>query len=416
MLASRFGFQRLEAAFFVSLIDLRLGEKKLMTPKQCFYEALSNKMPERVPTLAKIWVDLSCAIVGSDLRQVVEEPELAMRVVVEAARGVKTDGARLFHFPRRKMTVQGSDVFEVDNAGNVIGVVDMQGGLATQVRDSSIIELEDVERMAFIQFWKTEEPLVVSVDDAKRIAVPGKEFYEQVGFGDLERQLLNESGEDMALIGDCGPATLAFLIFFRGYQRSLFDLIEQPDLVHAVMEKGAAHAIAKGKFHIDNGIRMLRLNDSPANMLVISPQNFRDYILGHMKDVCTELHNYCPEVRIYCHICGNIMPVMDELVETGLDCIGCLDPLGNFTCAQAREAVGYRAALMGGVNTLSFIDSTPGEIMEQARGCIEGSGSKGGYVLGSGCVIPRNAVRENLLALAEAAEKFGTKQYLQRIG
>jgi len=382
-----------------------------MTPKQCFYEALSNKMPERVPTLPKIWVDLACELSGSDLRQVVEEPALAMRVVVEAARDVRADGARLFHFPARKVSVVGSSVVEVDKSGGVIGEIDMQGGLATQVRDSGIIGLEDVERMAFIQFWKTAESLVTSVADAKRIAVPGKEFYEQV-----ERQLLAEAGEDMALIGDCGPATLAFLIFFRGYQRSLFDLMEEPALVHAVMEKGVAHAIAKGKFHIDNGIRILRLNDSPANMLVISPQNFRDYILAHMRDVCSELHSYCADVRIYCHICGNIIPIMDELVETGLDCIGCLDPLGNFSCAEARGAVGDRSALMGGVNTLSFIDSTPGQIINEARECIEGAGREGGYILGSGCVIPRNAVRENLLALAEAAERFGTKQYLEGMG
>ena len=35
------------------------------------------------------------------------------------------------------------------------------------------------------------------------------------------------------------------------------------------------------------------------------------------------------------------------------------------------------------------------------------AGSHGGYVLGSGCVVPRGAARENLLALREAAEAYG---------
>jgi uroporphyrinogen-III decarboxylase len=180
------------------------------------------------------------------------------------------------------------------------------------------------------------------------------------------------------------------------------------------MEKGAAHAIEKGKFHIDTGLKMLRLNDSVANMSVISPQHWREFILPHMKTVCDELHGYRSGVRIYCHICGNVMPIMEDLITTGLDCIGPLDPLGNFTCAQAREAVGDRIALMGGVNTLSFLNSTPEELVEEARVCIEGAGRNGGYILGSGCVIPRSAPKENLLALATASERFGTRWYIER--
>ena len=134
-----------------------------------------------------------------------------------------------------------------------------------------------------------------------------------------------------------------------------------------------------------------------------------------MKVVCDELHGYCPDVRIYSHICGNIMPIMDELVKTGLDCIGCLDPLGDVTCAQAREAVGDRVGLLGGVNTLSFIESTPEEIIEESRICIEGAGRKGGYILGSGCVVPRATPRENLLALHQASLIYGTKEYLEKL-
>jgi uroporphyrinogen-III decarboxylase len=144
-------------------------------------------------------------------------------------------------------------------------------------------------------------------------------------------------------------------------------------------------------------------------MSVISPQHFREFILPHMKTVCDELHHYEPDVRIYCHVCGNVMPIMDDLIATGLDCVGPLDPLGGFTCTQARQAVGDRIALMGGVNTLSFINSTPEQLIDEARICIEGAGQTG-YILGSGCVVPRTARKENLLALHEAAERFGGHQ------
>jgi len=44
------------------------------------------------------------------------------------------------------------------------------------------------------------------------------------------------------------------------------------------------HAVEKGKFHIDCGLRMLRLNDSIANMSVISPQHFREFALPYFQE------------------------------------------------------------------------------------------------------------------------------------
>ena len=98
---------------------------------------------------------------------------------------------------------------------------------------------------------------------------------------------------------------------------------------------------------------------------------------------------------------------MEDLVETGLDCIGPLDPLGGLAPAQVRSRIGDSVALMGGVNTLSFINGSPDSIIEESAECIAAAGANGGYLLGSGCVIPRNASKENVDALRIATERHG---------
>ncbi|MHC4426920.1 MAG: uroporphyrinogen decarboxylase family protein, partial [Planctomycetota bacterium] len=248
-----------------------------MTPKERFYTALSGGMPDRVPTLPKIWVDLGAALAGTELREVVESSETAMRVVVDAALSVKADGARLFHLPNRRTKMENGALVELDERGEVLGPIDIQGGLATRVRDKNKIHLEDPYHAAMVQFCKSDEPLVNSVEDVNHIAVPDKSFYEQIGFGKLQRELIEQVGDDMALLGDCGSATLAFHVLFRELSLALMDLVENPKLTHAIMDKGIAHAVEKGKFHIDTGLRMLRLNDSVANMSVISPQHWREF-------------------------------------------------------------------------------------------------------------------------------------------
>jgi len=378
-----------------------------MKPEERIYTAISCKVPDRVPVIPKIWVDLAARLTGTSLIEVIADPLTALRVIVEAGLICRVDGVRQFHFPKRRVSEKDGKVFEIDDKGRIFGEIDMMGGLMTHLYDPKDFHLEDPYQMVHYQYWSSKEPFVRSLGDAARIAVPNKKFHEEIGCGDRQREIMKSAGDRLAILGDCGSATLAFHVSLRGMENALLDLIEQPKLVQSVMEKGVAIAVEKGKFNIDLGISILRLNDSVANMSVISPKHWRTFIFPHIKEVCTELHHYHPKVKIYCHICGNILPIAEDLVETGLDCIGPLDPLGHFTPGEVRKRVGDAVSLMGGVNTLSFIDSTPEEIIEEARGCILQAGEKGGYILGSGCVVPRDAKKENVEALRIASERYG---------
>ena len=379
-----------------------------MLSKERIYKAISGKTPDRVPSIPKIWVDLAANLNNRDLMEVIEDPLVALQVIIDAAIMVGADGARQFHFPHRKIIIKNNQTLEIDKKGNYLGNIDMMGGLITRLNNSSDFKLENPMQMAFHHYWTCDkEPILKKLSEVKRITIPIKSFYEEIGCADRQKEMIKYAGNKICLIGDCDSATLAFYVNLRGYNNALFDLIEHPQLVHATMEKGVAIAIEKGKFNIDLGIKILRLNDSVANMSVISPKHWREFVFPHMKDVCEELHHYDPEVKIYCHICGNILPIVKDLVKTGLDCIGPLDPLGDFTPGQVREIVGNSISLMGGVNTLSFINYTPEQIIEEAKRCILAAGKRGGYILSSGCVIPRGANKESLKALREAVEKYG---------
>jgi hypothetical protein len=328
-------------------------------------------------------------------------------VIARAGEICRVDAVRQFHFPPRRIREEKERVFEIDDHGEVLGEIDMAGGLGTHLLDPSHFNFEDPRFMGYHHYWSAEGPFVKDLDDALSIAVPSKEFYVEQGCGQRQRQVMAEMGDEIAVFGDCSSATMAFLVCMRGMNRALLDLIEEPDLVRAIMAKGVNIAVEKGKFNIDLGLKILRLNDSVGNMSVISPQHWREYVFPHMKDVCDVLHAYDPEVRIYCHVCGNILPIAEDLVATGLDCIGPLDPLGGFTPAQIRERVGDSVSLMGGVNTLSFLNGRPEQIIEESLACLRQAGGRGGYVLGSGCVVPRGAPVDNLVALRHAADRYG---------
>jgi uroporphyrinogen-III decarboxylase len=379
-----------------------------MLPLDRLRTAISGGIPDRVPVVPKIFVDSAARLSGTPLVDVIEDPLTALRVILDAGFETNVDAVRQFHSPPRKTIFDEERVFEIDESGRRIGEIDMTGGLTTRLFDRATMQLGDTHRMAYVQFWSCDEPYVENLEDVRRMSIPNRRTYEEIGCGDRQRQIMAAAADRMALIGDCISATLCWCLYFRGYERALLDLIEQPELVHALMEKGVEYATERGKFNVDLGIKVLRLNDSVGNMSVISPRHWREFIYPHMKEVCTELHRYDPEVRIYCHICGNVMPILEDLIATGLDCIGPLDPLGRFTAGQARQVVGDRVALMGGVNTMSFLAEDPGVVEAEARACIEGAGEHGAYVLGSGCMVPPASRKENLRALSSTAIRYGT--------
>ncbi len=376
-----------------------------MTATQHLLDTFNGIRTDRCPVVPKIWLDLAARLTGTAPREIIEDPARALTVVIDAALAAGCDAARLFFIPRRRTRWEGDALIEVDATGRRIGAIDLAGGWATHLERPEDFQTENPHHIAYHAFRKHDAPRVRSIADARRIAVPDRAFWEAQVTGDLRAAQIY-ADDRIALIGDCDTATLAWYIDFRGMQQAMFDLIEEPALVHAVMEKGVAYAIERGKFCIDCGLRLLRLNDSVANMSVISPASWREFILPHMREVCSELHRYNHEVKIYCHICGNIMPVIEALVDTGLDAIGPLDPLGGFTVAEARARVGETVTLLGGVNTMDFISATPDQLQARAKTCIAAGQVNGSrYILSSGCVVPPATTIANLHALRTASEQ-----------
>jgi len=378
-----------------------------LTAPERLRRTLAGETTDHVPYVPKIWLDLAALLTETDMQAVIEDPLLALKVMIDAGIMIGADGVRQFFMPARRTEKVDKTVFEIDASGRRLGPIDMSGGWATHLYSPGDFRLDDPNAIAHVHNWRTDGPLVRDISDARKIAVPDQSFYEETKYGEYQRQMIAYAGDRIALIGDCDSATLSFYIDFRGMQRSLMDFIDNPGLVHAVMEKGAARSIERGKYNVDLGLRILRLNDSAGNMSLISPQHWQEFIFPHMKSVCDELHHYCPDVKIYCHICGNVLPVIDLLAEAGIDCIAPLDPLGGFSVADARRRVGDSMILMGGINTLSFIESDEAEITEEARQCMaEGVVDHGRFILGSGCAVPRAASKEMLQAVSAAARNF----------
>ncbi|MBE6633063.1 MAG: hypothetical protein E7620_01830 [Ruminococcaceae bacterium] len=367
-----------------------------------FFDTINGKQTNRAPVMTKIWLDLAAKLTGKAPLPLFSDSAAAAETVVEAAIRTENDCSRLFLFAPRQIEVTEQGAFHVRN-GRVIGKVDARGGCATLLSDPADLDLSDPATAIHYNIYKCREPLMPTVADVQRLRIPTPAEYEAV-FGKTVEACQQRAAGRLDLAGDCNSGTLAFCVAMNGMSKALMDIYDEPELLHAMMERGIDLSIQTAKFLISKGIRILRYNDSAANMNVISPDCWREFIKPHITRFCKEVHAFCPEARIYCHICGGVMPILRDLVETGLDCIAPLDPLGGNSIEEIRRVTEDSVMLMGGMNTLSFLNRTPEQVEEEARACIlAGRKNNGRFAVGSGCAMPPNATAESILALARAS-------------
>ena len=390
--------------------DLLNSDLPTLAPLDRVMRSFAGERVDRPAVIPKIGVDFGSRLLGLDLSEVLENPVKATCVKVRAAMDVKADAVGLSIFPLRRIHREDGDVFEMSKDGRKIGRIDMVGGLTTIIADRKDYVLEDPVRMANACHWHAHDPPVDSLEDVERIAVPDASVFDELEWGVSLDKIRGRCGKKIALIADCCSPMTAFLVALRGQDRVMFDLNEQPKLIHALLDKGLAIAYEKAKYWIDHGLKIIRINDSAHYPELLSNNQWRTYIAPRLKRFCQKIHAYDHDAKVICHICGDIYPILHDIIETHLDCIGPIDPHGGHSVHKIRQEVGKDVLLMGGINTLSFVSSAPHAIYDETRQAIMEGGTDGRFIVSSGCLLPRTARADNIKACVDAAKSFA-KQF-----
>lgn len=348
--------------------------------------ALRRNRPDCVPVLPQIWLDHAASISGIDPLSIMEHPEMGYRAMLITARHYGLDGFRTFLiYEARRVVREGDMVYEVDpRTGEKIGLVDLEGGWGVK------------------PFGPPN--YVQDLDDVARIPVPSAQSYWDDGRCEHLRQVVREAGENHLVVGTALGFTMNWLLTQRG-DKAMYDLYDQPGLVHALFEKGLQIAIEMARAMRAAGVELFMMGDASASCDVISPQHFREFVFPYYKSYCAEIHEL--GALTYVHVCGNQTPLAEMLADSGVDCIEPMDPMGGVDPAEMKRRVGHRVALMGGVSVLTLLRGTPREVEEEARKCILKAGRDGGYILAAGDMVPRDTPEDNIRALVNTAHEFG---------
>jgi uroporphyrinogen decarboxylase len=167
-----------------------------------------------------------------------------------------------------------------------------------------------------------------------------------------------------------------------------YRLADEPDKVHAEATTAVDNAIRNAEQLARHGeldgfalCADYCFNTGP----FLSPALFGEFItpyLARLTKAYRDLGFY-----VIKHTDGNIMPILDQLVQTGPHALHSLDPQGGVDIAEVKRRVGGRVALCGNVNCGLLDTGTDEEVIASARYALQHGMPGGGYIFStSNCI------------------------------
>jgi uroporphyrinogen decarboxylase len=196
----------------------------------------------------------------------------------------------------------------------------------------------------------------------------------------------------------------------RGYEQFLMDTIDRPAWAECLLQRLADQNMAKASAFAEAGADLIRCGDDVANQntLMFSPNTWRSLIHSRWARIWKAVKEVNPDSRIWYHSDGNVMDIVPELVDAGLDILNPLQPECLDIDAIHRR-YGDRLSLEGCIGTQSTMPhGTPSEVRARVKEVIEKYGRNGGLMIAPTHVLEPEVPIENIDAMADACREYGT--------
>lgn len=143
---------------------------------------------------------------------------------------------------------------------------------------------------------------------------------------------------------------------------------------------------------------------------LIAPDQFREHYMPHFKRVLEFIKNKRPEIKILFHSCGNVRPIIPDLIEMGVDILNPVHVTASgMEPVQLKKDFGKDMVFWGGgVDTQHVLPSgTPSEVSDNVKRNIDALAPGGGFVFSTIHNIQAEVPPQNIEAMFEALNAHG---------
>ncbi len=193
-----------------------------------------------------------------------------------------------------------------------------------------------------------------------------------------------------------------------GFQELMMAFGLDPELVARLVEMSVDLNIQLAGEAARHGADFVFTGDdySSGQAPFIAPATFRKLLYPGLKRVVRGFHEHgLPAIK---HTDGNIMPLMDMIVDAEFDCLDPIDPLGGMDMALMKRKYGHVFALKGNVNcATTLVSGTAQQVVGETLDVIAAAAEGGGLIVSSSNSIHSSVAPLNYLAMLSTIRAYG---------
>lgn len=230
---------------------------------------------------------------------------------------------------------------------------------------------------------------------------PDPSIFEAVNY------LYENLGEERYIAGTTGGVTA--LTLPGGTEKGLMLYALQPEVILAANRHAVAAQNAQDNRYIRPGVPGVLMEQDMAgtNAPLVSPAMFRELCFPFLKERISHVKQFAPQVIF--HNCGNNIPLMDMLIEAGIDCYQSLQTTAGMEIGKLKRMFGDRLSFWGGIPLETLILGAPEDVRQAVRLGLERGARGSGFILGPSHSIAMNTRYENFMAMLDEFVKLRDK-------
>mgnify|MGYP001132264039 FL=1 len=219
--------------------------------------------------------------------------------------------------------------------------------------------------------------------------------------------VLNHFKEEYWIVGVTVTTIFETAWALRGYERMLTDFSLNPELAQEILEIPYQYHLTAAKQLTRMGVDMIWMGDDMGaqDAMIISPRMWRRFFKPRMANFIAEIKTINPDLKVAYHSDGNIIPIIPDLIEIGLDVLNPIQP-ASMDPKQLKEDFGEKLCFWGSIDeqhTLPF--GSPEDVKQEVEDRISFLGKDGGLILGPTHHVQLDTPMENFSAMVNTILK-----------
>ncbi|MEW5957414.1 MAG: uroporphyrinogen decarboxylase family protein [Chloroflexota bacterium] len=189
----------------------------------------------------------------------------------------------------------------------------------------------------------------------------------------------------------------------RGYEQTLVDFALNPDIIERLFDIPFHYHLTAAKKLVELGVDMIWVGDDVGaqHMMLIAPDTWRRHLKPRLATFFTTLKSLNPHLKIAYHSDGNILPIIPDLIEIGLDVLNPIQPR-SMDPAEVKKKFGDRLCFWGSIDeqyTLPY--GSPAEVAAEVMTRLQTLGRHGGLIIGPTHHVQLDTPLENFWAMVK---------------